>query len=320
MPRRASAEWLRRRRASASPLRRSGPVGRCTALTRDRIDLHTHSAVSDGTDDPAALVAAARAAGVGTLALTDHDATAGWDAAAAALPAGMRLVPGAEFSTDSPDGRGGTVVAHLLGYLFDPHHPGIVAEQERLRRERRERVRVMAGAMAADGWPVDPDDILERVGDAGSAGRPHLGRALVDAGVVGSVGEAFTRLLGSDGPYFRPKRNTPIATAVAMVRAAGGVPVFAHPLARRRGPCVETSVIVDLVADGLAGVEVDHPDHAAADRATLRALAAEHGLLATGSSDYHGANKATPIAAETTAPATLDALVDRATGTRVITG
>lgn len=291
---------------------------------RPLVDLHTHSAASDGTDTPADLVAVAAAAGVDTLALTDHDTTAGWDAAAAALPPGMTLVRGAEFSTDSPDGRGGTVNAHLLGYLFDPAHPEIVAEQQRLRTERRERLRAMATAMAADGWPVDPDDLLVRLegpdGSASAAGRPHLARALVDAGVIGCVGEAFEKLLRSDSPYYRPKRNTPIADAVTMVRAAGGVPVFAHPFARRRGPVVEPSVIVDLVDDGLAGVEVDHPDHSEPDRAALRALAAEHGLLVTGSSDYHGTNKTTPIAAETTAPDVLDALADLATGTETMTG
>lgn len=284
------------------------------------IDLHTHSSASDGTDTPGELVGRAHAAGVTMLALTDHDTTAGWDAAAAALEPGTRLVRGAEFSTVSPDGRGGEVTAHLLGYLFDPAHAEIVAEQARLQGERRERVRVIGARMAADGLPVDADDLLARLPADTPAGRPHLARALVEAGVVGSVDEAFTHLLATDGPYYVPKRDTPIGIAIAMVRAAGGVAVFAHPLARRRAPVIEPSVLVDLAAQGLDGVEVDHPDHDSADRELLRALAAGTGLLATGSSDYHGANKTTPLAAETTDPEVLEALVARTTGVPVLTG
>lgn len=232
----------------------------------------------------------------------------------------MRLVRGAEFSTVSPDGRGGTVTAHLLGYLFDPAHPEIVAEQERLRASRRDRVRTMGERMAADGLPVDADELLARLPADSPAGRPHLARALVDAGAVASVGAAFDDLLRTDGRYYVEKENTPVRTAIAMVRAAGGVAVFAHPLARARGPVIEPSVLADLVDEGLGGVEIDHPDHDDADRATLRAVAADTGLLVTGASDYHGANKTTPIAACTTAPDVLEALVARTTGVPVLTG
>ncbi len=284
------------------------------------IDLHAHSTVSDGTDSPAELVAAAAAAGVGVLAITDHDTTGGWDEAAAALPAGMRLVRGAEFSCTSPCGREGErdVSVHLLGYLFDPAHPAIVAEQERLRGERYARLVGMTEKMAADGYPVDVDTVFAHLPEGASAGRPHLARALVAAGVVGSVDQAFAELLFTGSRYYVPKADTPVRAAVEMVTAAGGVAVFAHALARRRGRVVEPSVIVELAAAGLAGVEVDHPDHAPEDRALLRDLAAEHGLLATGSSDYHGTNKTTPLAAETTAPEVLDALAERATGVDVL--
>jgi 3',5'-nucleoside bisphosphate phosphatase len=284
------------------------------------IDLHAHSTASDGTDSPSGLVAAAAAAGVGVLALTDHDTTGGWDEAAAALPAGMRLVRGAEFSCTSPSGRDGEreVSVHLLGYLFDPAHPAIVAEQQRLRAERHARLVGMTERMAADGYPVDVATVFASLPEGASAGRPHLARALVAAGVVGSVTEAFERLLFTGSPYYVPKADTPARAAVEMVTAAGGVAVFAHALARRRGRVVEPSVIAGLAAAGLAGVEVDHPDHAPEDRALLRDLAAEHALLTTGSSDYHGTNKTTPLAAETTAPEVLDALVERATGVPVL--
>ena len=285
------------------------------------IDLHTHSNASDGTDAPAGLVAAGAAAGVDVLAITDHDTTSGWAAAVEALPAGMRLVRGAEFSCVSPTGRDERDVAvHLLGYLFDPAHEAIRTEQSRLREERVQRLRAMTGKMAADGYPVDPDEVLSLLPEGASAGRPHLARALVSAGVVASVDEAFATLLYTGSPYYAPKVDTPVRTAIAMIRDAGGVPVFAHSLARRRGRVVEPSVIVELAAAGLGGVEVDHPDHSPEDRELLRALAAEHGLVTTGSSDYHGTNKTTPIAAESTAADALDAIVEQATGIEVVTG
>jgi predicted metal-dependent phosphoesterase TrpH len=284
------------------------------------IDLHLHSNASDGTDDPADVVRLAAAAGVTTLALTDHDTTAGWDEAAGAVPAGVRLVRGAVFSTTAPDGRGGEVSAHLLGYLFDPAHPALVAEQERLRDERRRRIRVMAQRMADDGWGVDPDGLEARLDPAVPIGRPHLGRALVEIGAVASVSDAFASLLAKDGPYYEPKADTPITEAVGTIRAAGGVAVWAHPWARKKGPIVEESVIEDMAGRGLVGIEVDHPDHAPGDRDRLRALARDLHLVVTGSSDYHGGNKETPIAAETTAPDQLDALLAGATGADLVTG
>jgi 3',5'-nucleoside bisphosphate phosphatase len=281
-----------------------------------RIDLHAHSTVSDGTDSPADLVAAAAAAGVDVLAITDHDTTGGWDAAAAALPPGLRLVRGAEFSCVSPCGREGErdVSVHLLGYLFDPQHPAIAAEQARLRDERSARLVGMTEKMVAAGYPVDVETVFAHLPEGASAGRPHLARALVAAGVVASVDQAFAELLYTGSPYYVPKSDTPVRSAVEMVAAAGGVTVFAHPLARRRGRVIEPSVLVDLAAAGLTGVEVDHPDHSPEDRALLRDLAAGAGLLTTGSSDYHGTNKTTPLAAETTVADVLDALVARSSG------
>lgn len=283
------------------------------------IDLHLHSSASDGTDDPDDVVRLAVDAGVTTLALTDHDTTAGWAAAAAAvatMPPGVRLVRGAEFSTTSPDGRGGHVSAHLLGYLFDPAHPAILADQERLRGERSWRIGVMTERLRADGYDVDPAAIADRTG--APVGRPHLGRALVEIGAVDSVGDAFEEFLAKGGKYYEPKADTPIADAVAMIRAAGGVAVWAHPWARLRGDVIEPEVIADLARRGLAGLEVDHRDHSPEDRGRLRALARDLDLLATGSSDYHGANKTIPIAAETTAPEVLDALVEQATGAEIV--
>ena len=287
-----------------------------------RIDLHAHSTASDGTDTPAEVVATAAAAGLDVVALTDHDTTQGWDAAAAALPPGMALVRGAEFSCVAPAPDGGKgIPVHLLGYLFDPAHPAIVAEQSRLRVERTARLRRMTERMAEAGFPVDVDTVFALLPEGASAGRPHLARALVGAGVVASVDEAFATLLYTGSPYYVEKVDTPAATAVAMVRAAGGVAVFAHPLARRRGRVVDERYIAELATAGLGGLEVDHPDHAPDDRALLRGLAAELDLVVTGSSDYHGTNKTTPIGAETTAPQQLEALLARASaGVEVLAG
>ena len=277
-----------------------------------RIDLHVHSTASDGTDTPAELVAAAVAMGLDVVALTDHDTTAGWAAAVDALPAGLRLIRGAEFSCIAPDGRGGRVSMHLLGYLFDPASEAIIAEQVRLRDERRSRLHVMAQRMAADGFPVDPDALLEGLPPDVPAGRPHLARALVSAGVADSINAAFQRFLHSGSPYYIGRADTDVGAAVRMVRAAGGVPVLAHAAARGRGPVVDHAVIAELVAEGLAGVEVNHPDHTADDRAELSDLAAELNLLVTGSSDYHGTNKTVSLGQETTDPQALERIEELA--------
>jgi predicted metal-dependent phosphoesterase TrpH len=300
------------------------PTSGCSRGSRSRrdtrIDLHAHSTASDGTDSPAGLVEVAAAAGLDVVAITDHDTTAGWAEAVAALPAGLRLIRGAEFSCLAPDGRDGSVSVHLLGYLFDPQSPAVTAEQTRLRNERRHRLRTMAERMAADGLPVDPDALLAGLPADSPAGRPHLAGALVAAGVVASVDEAFARFLATGGPYYVGRADTDVYTAVRMVGAAGGVPVLAHALAGRRGPVVEPAVIVELAAVGLGGLEVDHPDHDGAARDQLRVLAADLGLLVTGSSDYHGTNKTVRLGQETTAAQVCERIEATATGVAAVTG
>jgi hypothetical protein len=285
-----------------------------------RIDLHTHSSVSDGTDTPAELVANALAAGLDVVALTDHDTTTGWAAATEALPAGLTLVRGAELSCTSPDGRGSTCTVHVLAYLFDPDAPTIVAEQHRLRGERRRRLRRMASQMRADGLPIDPDEVLDGLPAGSSAGRPHLAMALQRAGLVDSVGEAFDRYLNNRGRYYLPKADTPVHDAIRMIDDAGGVTVLAHAFAQTRGRIVTEDVIRELATAGLAGIEVDHPDHDEAARARLRALATELGLPMTGSSDYHGRNKVVRLGQETTASEMFDAIAGRATGAPLLVG
>jgi predicted metal-dependent phosphoesterase TrpH len=285
-----------------------------------RIDLHAHSTVSDGTDTPAELMAVAVGAGLDVLAITDHDTTAGWAEAAEALPHGLTLVRGAELSCVSTLDDGRPVSVHLLAYLFDPDSPAIVAEQRRLRRERRDRLRAMAVRMADDGLPIDPDAVLGALPADSPAGRPHLAQALVRAGLVVTVDEAFAEYLGAGRGYYLPRQDTPVEDAIRMIAAAGGVTVFAHPFARSRGRVVSADTIATLAAAGLAGVEVDHPNHDEATRAELRGLARELGLVATGSSDYHGSNKTIRIGAETTAEEAFEELVAKTTGCPLVVG
>jgi predicted metal-dependent phosphoesterase TrpH len=285
------------------------------------IDLHTHSTASDGTDTPAELVAAACAAGLDVVALTDHDTTVGWAAAVAALPVGLTLVRGLELSCrwNPPDGSRSTEL-HLLGYLVDPAQPDLAATLDRLRSSRLGRARRMTERMAAAGVPVRWDRVSQ-LAEGASAGRPHIARALVEAGIVGSVDEAFATLLSSRSPYHEPKEDLDALAGVALVTAAGGVPVFAHPLARMRGRVVGDDAVRAMAAAGLAGLEVDHPDHTEADREHLRELAGELGLLVTGSSDYHGTNKRVRVGGGgLTAPDQYEKLVSLATGSVPVTG
>jgi predicted metal-dependent phosphoesterase TrpH len=277
-----------------------------------RIDLHTHSTASDGTTSPAALMACARDARIDVVAITDHDTTGGWADAVAALPSGLTLIRGAEFSCVHTDGDGRRISLHLLGYLFDPEHEGLRAERARLRESRLSRGRAIVDKLAADGIPVTWQRVVE-IADGGAVGRPHIGRALVEQGVVADVGAAFAEILSSSSKYYVPKVDSDVFDMVELLRAAGGVSVFAHPLARHRGPVVSDEVIVAMAAAGLAGVEIDHPDHSQPDRLHLAQLASELDLICTGSSDYHGSNKQTPIGACTTRPASYEALVARTT-------
>jgi 3',5'-nucleoside bisphosphate phosphatase len=274
-----------------------------------RVDLHTHSNASDGTDPPGELVAKAARAGLDAVALTDHDTTAGWSTArAAAAEHGVRLIPGAELSTRGPGG----ISVHLLAYLFDPGAPALLAEQTRLRAVRRDRLRRMVHRMAADGFPVDENVVFGGLDEDAPAGRPHLARALVRAGVVSSVKEAFDRYLRDGGPYYLRREDTPTADAVRMIAAAGGVTVLAHTLAGTRGRVLGDAAVRELAEAGVSGLEVDHPEHDAAARSRLRFLAAELDLVATGGSDYHGDNKPIALGAEVTAPSAIEELLARA--------
>jgi len=277
-----------------------------------RIDLHTHSTASDGTTAPDVLVREAREAGLDVLALTDHDTTAGWDAAAAVLPPGLALVRGAEISCVH-DG----ISLHLLAYLFDPGEPAFAAAREELRASRTGRAERMARLLEADGTGVTWERVQQLAG--GTVGRPHVAQALVEQGHVATVSEAFTpQWIGTSGRYWVDKLELDVLDAVRLVAQAGGVSVFAHPRASRRGRTVGDEVVVQMAEAGLGGLEVDHVDHDDDAREHLRALAADLGLLTTGSSDFHGTHKTVQLGARTTGEQAYEALVAAATGVSVL--
>ncbi|GAA2240399.1 PHP domain-containing protein [Streptomyces amakusaensis] len=280
-----------------------------------RIDLHTHSTASDGTDTPAELVRHAAEAGLDVVALTDHDTTRGHAAALAALPEGLTLVTGAEISC-ALDG----VSLHMLAYLFDPAEPELLRERELLRDDRVPRARAMVGKLRELGVPLSWDRVAEIAGD-GSVGRPHIATALVELGVVPTVSDAFTADWIADGGRAHvTKHELDPFTLVRLVKAAGGVAVFAHPGAAKRGRTVSEEAIAELAAAGLDGIEVDHMDHDGPTRARLRALAADLGLLTTGSSDYHGSRKDVALGAYTTDPEIYGEITRRATGAFPVPG
>jgi predicted metal-dependent phosphoesterase TrpH len=273
-----------------------------------RIDLHTHSSASDGTQAPAEVVLAAADAGLDVLALTDHDTTAGWDeAAVAARLAGVALVRGTEVSA-----RSQRVSVHLLSYLQDPGYQPLADELARVADSRVHRAERIVEALSRD-VPITWQQVLDQAGDGTVVGRPHIADVLVVNGVVRDRDAAFATLLHARGPYYVPYHAPDAVAAVELIRAAGGVPVFAHPGADGRGRIVEDAVFDELAEAGLAGLEVFHRDNDEAQRSRLQAIAERLGLLVTGSSDYHGAGKLNRLGENLTAPEVLAAIEEEGT-------
>ncbi|MSR98144.1 PHP domain-containing protein [Arthrobacter sp. BL-252-APC-1A] len=279
-----------------------------------RIDLHTHSNVSDGTEAPGAVMASAAAAGLDAVALTDHDSTAGWgEAAEVARTLGLIFVPGMEVSCRTEDG----ISVHVLSYLHDPSHPGLLAEIAKSRSARVSRAERMVERLAED-YPISWADVQEQVAPGATIGRPHIADALVAAGVVPSRSAAFAGILTGRSRYFVAHYAPDPAHAVRLIRDAGGVPVFAHPEASARGRVVGERTYLEMIDAGLAGVEIEHRDNPQDGRAYLRRLAAEHSLLVTGSSDYHGTGKPNLLGENTTSAEVLERITELGTGTPVV--
>jgi len=255
-----------------------------------RVDLHTHSRASDGTLTPSELMAAAAAAHLDVIGLTDHDTTSGWDEAVASLatlarPLGIAL--GAEISCHTDDG----ISVHLVGLLFDRNDVALTKTLETSRDDRIPRMHAMIGKLNAAGIDVTFADVERETSYGATLGRPHLADALVGKGVVASRDAAFADLLGNDSPFYVGHLAPTPVQAIELVKAAGGVAILAHPGAGARGRTVNVAAIEEMAGAGLDALEVDHRDHDDKTRDELRGVAAGLGLLVTGSSDYHGAGK-----------------------------
>lgn len=274
---------------------RSGGAGN----TSQRFDLHVHSSRSDGTVAPGGLAALAARAGLAGFALTDHDTVAGWDEAAEACAGlGLEFVPGIELSAEV-----GVQSVHVLGYWMDGADEDLVAECERLRGERERRARAMLDRLDALGVAVDFERVRAIAGDA-PIGRPHVAAAMVEAGAVTTPDEAFERYLADGGPAYEPKRALDPVAAVALLRAAGGVAVLAHPGCQD----LPETLVERMAAAGLAGVECDHPGHDPAIAAQWFAHAARLNLVPTGASDFHGDRKDAKIGERATSAEMVDNL------------
>lgn len=279
-----------------------------------RIDLHAHSNVSDGTEAPADVMASAAEAGIDVLALTDHDSTDGWaEAGRAALQHGVALVPGMEISCRTAEG----ISVHLLSYLHDPADAGLLEEITKAKDARYTRAERMVSLLAED-YPLTWDDVIHHVAPGATLGRPHIADALVAAGVVEDRTEAFSSILTSRSRYFVQHYAPDPALAVELVRAAGGVPVFAHPVASARGRIVGERIYQEMIDAGLAGLEVYHRDNPEEGRTMLHRLAERHGLFVTGSSDYHGAGKQNLLGENLTSPEVLARIEELGTGSSVV--
>jgi predicted metal-dependent phosphoesterase TrpH len=274
-----------------------------------RIDLHTHSTVSDGTQPPAEVVAAAKAAGLDVVALTDHDTTAGWDeAAVAAAGVDIALVRGLEISTKYA-GQG----VHLLGYLPDPTYQPLVDALQKILDGRNSRVPAVLARLQELGIDIDIHDVDRVAGDAAAVGRPHIADALIALGVVQTREKAFARFLGPRAPAYVDRYAAPLEEMIRLVTDAGGVSVVAHPWGRHQHSSLDASGLGHLQALGLSGIEVDHQDHTPRQRDELRAIARDLGLVVTGSSDFHGAGKEDhPLGCNTTSVDDFEDLLDRA--------
>ena len=247
-----------------------------------KIDLHIHSVLSDGTDTPEAIVDKARSLGIKCMSITDHDCIKANAAVKEyALSKGIQYINGVELSTFS------TQEIHILGYAFDENDDELLEKLDYFESKRKERAGLILDKLYSMGIKLDRDLLPS---DSASVGRLHIAKLMVSAGYVSSIPEAFDKYLGANGKaYYPSKRITPIQ-GVELIKNAGGFAVIAHPLRfvqqRKLEPLVE-----GLKQFGLAGVEAYYPTHDEMMSKTILSLAKRHRLIATGGTDYHGANR-----------------------------
>jgi len=278
------------------------------------IDLHTHTTFSDGTDTPTQLINKALAAGITTIALTDHDSISGWQEATTALRPGICLVPGAEVSCQTLDG----ISVHILGLLFDSSNTELIDTLEKTRENRFGRMEKIIAKINEAGIEISMSEVLEQLSDGATLGRPHLADALIKKGVVASREEAFTQMLHNHSKYYVSHYSPTPEAVIKLIKDAGGVSVIAHPMASHRGRTISLDTFGSLIQAGLDGIEVDHRDHSVEEKTQLISLAKESKLVMTGASDYHGNGKLNLLGEYTTEPAQWQKLEERASARRVL--
>jgi len=279
-----------------------------------KIDLHTHSNFSDGTDRPSELINKALSQGITTLALTDHDTVAGWDEAIEWLRPGMDLVLGSEISCQTEDG----ISVHMLGLLFDRENQPLQEMMAATRDNRLGRMERIIAKMNAAGIEITIEEVHAQLSEGATLGRPHLADALVAKGLAKSRDEVFADWLANSSPFYVAHYSPTPEVAIATIKAAGGVAVIAHPLASLRGRVVSLESFDSYIAAGLDGIEVKHRDQTPEQQELLLSIAASADLAMTGSSDYHGNGKMNELAEFTTDPDQWEKLEARADDRRVV--
>lgn len=251
----------------------------------ERIDLHVHTAASDGTDSPDWVAMLAHALGLAAVAVTDHDTVAGLEqAAGAGAKLGVEIIPGIELSADYEGQE-----VHILGYFIDPDDPALqkaIAAASDARRRRNESILT---ALAADGFRVSPAALSASC--PGTPGRPHIADLLVQGGYAESTGDAFDRYLGIGRPYYRPRELMSLEQAAAVIRAAGGVVSLAHPMKYGLDKDGREALVRFARAAGCQAVEAYYSTHTPSQQSELLSLAARYGMAVSGGSDYHGARR-----------------------------
>ena len=278
------------------------------------IDLHTHSLASDGTDTPGELINKAHARGISVLGLMDHDTVAGWDEAIQYLRPGMSLVLGSEISCQTLDG----ISVHMLGMLFDREDSALAEVLSTTRDNRLTRMSRIIARLNEAGFEITMEDVLVQLAPGATLGRPHLADALIAKKIVASRDEAFAELLHNNSKYYISHYSPTPEDAIKLIKQAGGVAVIAHPLASLRGRTVSIDSFKSMVEAGLDGIEISHRDQSEEERELLREVVAQYGIIATGSSDYHGNGKLNELAEFTTKPEDFEALEARADARRVV--
>jgi predicted metal-dependent phosphoesterase TrpH len=278
------------------------------------IDLHTHSLASDGTDTPGELINKAHASGITVLGLMDHDTVAGWDEATTYLRPGMSLVLGSEISCQTLDGTS----VHMLGMLFDRDNSALSEVLATTRDNRLTRMNRIIARLNEAGYGISIEDVLAQLAPGATLGRPHLADALIAKKLVASRDEAFAELLHNNSKYYISHYSPTPEDAIKLIKQAGGVAVIAHPLASLRGRTISIDSFKSMVEAGLDGIEISHRDQSEDERELLREVVARYGIIATGSSDYHGNGKLNELAEFTTKPEDFEALEARADARRVV--